>query len=186
MAFTEYSTTPANNNAAPPNGAPEGMAAASVNNTMRQIMADLKGGVPVIVNTKALMSALDDAKLSENTAIQTLGLTTIGDDAGGLFRVTKTNISTEVTADPGGGVHIPFDSDGTGASGGFIRVLSSLYGNVKWFGATGDGSTDDSLEHIRDLPVTIIRQEKRSAARSTCCSPTRWLAGGLWGKSLLR
>lgn len=40
MGIESYSTTPANNNSAPPNGAPEGMAASSFNDTLRQIMAD--------------------------------------------------------------------------------------------------------------------------------------------------
>lgn len=38
----DYSTTPSNNNAAPPNGFPEGMAPASLNDGMRQVMADIR------------------------------------------------------------------------------------------------------------------------------------------------
>lgn len=38
----DYSTTPASNNAAPPNGFPEGMAPASLNDGMRQVMADIR------------------------------------------------------------------------------------------------------------------------------------------------
>jgi hypothetical protein len=41
MPVTSYSRTPASNNAAPPNGAPEGMSPGSVNNTIRQIMTDI-------------------------------------------------------------------------------------------------------------------------------------------------
>jgi hypothetical protein len=41
MAVQDYSTTAASNNAAPPNGAPEGMTPGSVNDTIRQIMADV-------------------------------------------------------------------------------------------------------------------------------------------------
>lgn len=41
MPVTSYSTTAGNNNGAPPNGAPEGMAPSDVNNCLRQIMADL-------------------------------------------------------------------------------------------------------------------------------------------------
>lgn len=41
MAIENYSTTAASNNATPPNGAPEGMAPSGVNDTIRQIMADL-------------------------------------------------------------------------------------------------------------------------------------------------
>lgn len=38
---TSYSTTPANNNSAPPNGAPEGMTPGSVNDVIRQVMTDI-------------------------------------------------------------------------------------------------------------------------------------------------
>lgn len=41
MPVTSYSTTAANNTSAPPNGAPEGWAPSDVNNTVRQIMADI-------------------------------------------------------------------------------------------------------------------------------------------------
>lgn len=42
MAYTKYSLTPANNNAAPPNGAPEGMLPSGVNDTMRDMMAEIR------------------------------------------------------------------------------------------------------------------------------------------------
>jgi hypothetical protein len=41
MPVTSWSTSPSSNNAAPPNGWPEGMPAAAVNDTARQQMADL-------------------------------------------------------------------------------------------------------------------------------------------------
>lgn len=41
MPVTSYSRTPASNNSAPPNGAPEGWAPSAVNNTVRQIMTDI-------------------------------------------------------------------------------------------------------------------------------------------------
>src|SRR4051812_26090014 len=37
-----WSTTAASNNASPPDGAPEGMAAGTVNNTIRQLMASVR------------------------------------------------------------------------------------------------------------------------------------------------
>lgn len=40
-AVTTWSTSPSSNNSAPPNGWPEGMAAAAVNDTARQMMSDL-------------------------------------------------------------------------------------------------------------------------------------------------
>jgi hypothetical protein len=42
MGVEAWSTTAASNNASPPNGAPEGMAASAVNDVMRQIMADVR------------------------------------------------------------------------------------------------------------------------------------------------
>lgn len=42
MAYTKYSLTPANNNAAPPDGAPEGMLPSAVNDTMRDMMAQIR------------------------------------------------------------------------------------------------------------------------------------------------
>lgn len=49
MPVSSWSTTPASNNSAPPNGWPEGMAPSAVNDTARQMMADIRsmydGGV---------------------------------------------------------------------------------------------------------------------------------------------
>ena len=42
MAYTKYSLPPANNNSAPPDGAPEGMLPSAVNDTMRDMMAQIR------------------------------------------------------------------------------------------------------------------------------------------------
>jgi hypothetical protein len=42
MAYTKYSLTPADNNAAPPNGATEGMLPSGVNDTMRDMMSQIR------------------------------------------------------------------------------------------------------------------------------------------------
>jgi hypothetical protein len=42
MAYTKYSLTPANNTAAPPDGAPEGMLPSAVNDTMRDMMSQIR------------------------------------------------------------------------------------------------------------------------------------------------
>ena len=42
MAYTKYSLTPASNNAAPPDGAPEGMLPSAVNDTMRDMMSQIR------------------------------------------------------------------------------------------------------------------------------------------------
>lgn len=41
MPVTSYSTSPANNNSAPPNGAPEGWPPSAVNDVLRQLMTDI-------------------------------------------------------------------------------------------------------------------------------------------------
>lgn len=42
MTISDWSTTPASNNAAPPNGWPEGMVPPSINDAGRQMMADIR------------------------------------------------------------------------------------------------------------------------------------------------
>lgn len=42
MGIKDYSTTPANNNSAPPNGFPENQLPSTVNNSARQVMADIR------------------------------------------------------------------------------------------------------------------------------------------------
>lgn len=42
MVWSKYSTTPASNNASPPAGAPEGMNPSDVNDTMRDMMAEIR------------------------------------------------------------------------------------------------------------------------------------------------
>lgn len=70
MPIKDYSTTAANNTLTPPNGAPEGMAAGLVNNTIRQVMADTRswyesGGwcdfnhVPTFVSTTSFTIPTD-------------------------------------------------------------------------------------------------------------------------------
>lgn len=70
MPIKDYSTIAANNSSTPPNGAPEGMAAGLVNNTMRQMMADTRswyesggwcdlGHVPTFVSTTSFTIPTD-------------------------------------------------------------------------------------------------------------------------------
>lgn len=70
MPIKDYSTVASNNTATPPNGAPEGMAAGLVNNTMRQMMADTRswyesggwcdlGHVPTFVNATSFTIPTD-------------------------------------------------------------------------------------------------------------------------------
>jgi hypothetical protein len=66
-----------------------------------------------------------------------------GDGGGGMFRFVSTDQSTNVTNDPGEGVWLAPDSDDTGASGAWKRIFSGA-ANLRWWGAAGDATTDDT------------------------------------------
>jgi hypothetical protein len=69
--------------------------------------------------------------------------TTDGDGGGGSFRWDGSDLSTEVTADTQSGIYVAPNSDATGASGAWVRQYIGAV-NVEWFGAVGDGVTDDT------------------------------------------
>jgi hypothetical protein len=78
MPIKDYSTTAANNTLTPPNGAPEGMAAGLVNNTMRQLMADTRsfyegGGWCDLGHVPTYVSATSFAIPTDVTAYYTVG-----------------------------------------------------------------------------------------------------------------
>jgi hypothetical protein len=74
MAYTKYSLTPADNNAAPPNGAPEGMLPSGVNDTMRDMMSQIRdvgdgirGGTYTMTAPVITGGSITGAALSGNT-----------------------------------------------------------------------------------------------------------------------
>jgi hypothetical protein len=89
MAYTKYSLTPADNNAAPPNGAPEGMLPSGVNDTMRDMMSQIRdvgdgirGGTytmtaPVITGGSVTGSTINNTPIGASTA-NTGAFTTLG------------------------------------------------------------------------------------------------------------
>lgn len=60
----------------------------------------------------------------------------------GQFAWSAANNSANVTADGNQGVYVAPVTDVTGASGAWVRKFAGPH-NVKWFGATGDGTTND-------------------------------------------
>ncbi|RWM26885.1 hypothetical protein [Mesorhizobium sp.] len=74
----------------------------------------------------------------------------------GVFVFSASNLSSLVSADTQEGLYIAPTSDTTGASGAWVRQRDSLDVFVKWFGALGDGTTDDITpinKAILALPV---------------------------------
>lgn len=65
----------------------------------------------------------------------------------GVFVFDSSNLSAKVTADPAQGLHVAKSTAPSGVSGAWVRKFSGAH-NVKWFGATGDGVTNDSAAFV--------------------------------------
>src|SRR5437764_3314437 len=61
----------------------------------------------------------------------------------GMFVWNGSNQSANVAADAGQGLYVAAGSDPTGVSGAWVRKYPGGV-NVKWFGATGDGTSNDA------------------------------------------
>lgn len=69
--------------------------------------------------------------------------TTAGDGGEGIFDWVASNLSTQVALDTQSAVWVPPDSDNTGASGAWVRRHFGAL-RAEWFGAVGNGATDDT------------------------------------------
>ena len=83
MAYTKYSLTPANNTAAPPDGAPEGMLPSAVNDTMRDMMAQIRDvgdgvrdGTYTMTAPKITGGTITGAAITSSSYNGTVGATT--------------------------------------------------------------------------------------------------------------
>jgi len=110
----------ANNNSAPPDGAPEGMDAAAVNNIQRQQMANMKNDVLYRVPLLTNLKALDSTKQITGNGITLSGLTVVG-ESGGVFYYDSTSSATSDD------VNIVTPTD---AIGRWIRSDGSFFGTV--------------------------------------------------------
>lgn len=146
MGIDNYSVTPADNDDAPPNGAPEGMLANAVNNVQRQVMADTKAGTPYTVANVVAVKALDSTKQATGNQISVVGLVTAGTGSG-LFRYDSTSVAVGDDVD----VIEPTDSIGR-----WLRNGQSLdKGDSAIFaGLTINGLTvhDGDITYINDNP----------------------------------
>lgn len=99
------------------------------------LIGTLLGNESSVVGTRAQLGAMVGAA---NTAVYLA-------EAGrqGLFFWSASNLSANITEDVAQAVYVPPDTDATGASGAWVRHFDSPH-NVMWFGATGDGATDDT------------------------------------------
>ncbi|MGE0575392.1 hypothetical protein [Reyranella sp.] len=75
----------------------------------------------------------------------------------GLFRFDDSDLSAAVSADALKGLYVAPASDATGESGAWVRVRNNGDVRAKWFGAAGNGVTDDEAAinaAIQHLPAT--------------------------------
>jgi len=117
MAYTKYSLTPANNNSAPPDGAPEGMLPSGVNDTMRDMMAQIRDCGDGIRDGTYTMTA---AKITGGTitGITDLAVADGGTGASTLTGVLKGNGTSAFTAATAGTDYVaPSGALGTPSSG---------------------------------------------------------------------
>lgn len=92
------------------------------------------------VATKAALQALTAGVVG---AVFVHGRTAVNDGYGGTFVWVSTNEAASVTIDTQGALFVAPDSAPTGASGAWKRIYDGEL-NLKWFGAKGDNSTDDT------------------------------------------
>ena len=148
MAYTKYSLTPADNNAAPPNGAPEGMLPSAVNDTMRDMMAQIRDvgdgvrdGTYTMTAPKITGGTITGVALTGNTFTSpvisggSINNTPIGATTASTGAFSTLSV-TGATTFSGATVANTFSSSGATITGGSISGITDL--------AIADGGTGAS------------------------------------------
>jgi hypothetical protein len=201
MAYTKYSLTPANNTAAPPDGAPEGMLPSAVNDTMRDMMSQIRDVGDGIRDGTYTMTA---AKITGGsiTGITDLAVADGGTGASTLTGVLKGNGTSAFTAAtagtdfvaPGGALGTPSSGtlssctvDGTNAvgyrnipnSGAKTASYTLVAGDVGKFIELGTGGTVVVPASVFAAGDAISIFNNTSASIScTCSAITDFYKGG--------
>ena len=156
MAYTKYSLTPADNNAAPPNGAPEGMLPSAVNDTMRDMMSQIRdvgdgirGGTytmtaPVITGG-SINGTTVGAGTASTGAFTTLGATGVATFSAGT--VSAPAITT--TGDTNTGIFFPAADTIAFTEGGVESMRIDSSGRV----GIGTSSPTQKLQVSGTMPA---------------------------------
>lgn len=190
MAYTKYSLTPANNTAAPPDGAPEGMLPSAVNDTMRDMMAQIRDvgdgirdGTYTMTAAKITGGSITGVTFSSSAATITggtiTGITDLAVADGGTGASTAANARTNLlavgfTATTGSAI-IPNgttgERDGSPAAG-YFRYNSTVgkfegYNGTAWGsvggGATGAGGDEVFVENGRTVTTSYTLTTNKNA-----------------------
>ena len=139
MAYTKYSLTPANNTAAPPDGAPEGMLPSAVNDTMRDMMAQIRDcgdgirdGTYTMTAPKITGGTITGATINNSV----IGGTTTAAGAFSTLSATGATTFSGATVVSGSLTANTFSSSGATITGGSISGITDL--------AVADGGTGAS------------------------------------------
>jgi hypothetical protein len=173
MAYTKYSLTPANNTAAPPDGAPEGMLPSAVNDTMRDMMAQIRDVGDGIRGGTYTMTA---AVITGGTIT---GITDLAVADGGTGASTAANARTNLLAvgftATTGSATIPSGTTGqrdASPSSGFFRFNSTVgkfegYNGTAWGsvggGATGAGGDEVFVENGTTVTTSYTLSTNKNA-----------------------
>jgi len=139
MAYTKYSLTPANNTATPPDGAPEGMLPSAVNDTMRDMMAQIRDcgdgirdGTYTMTAPKITGGTITGATINNSV----IGGTTTAAGAFTTLSATGATTFSGATVVSGSLTANTFSSSGATITGGSISGITDL--------AVADGGTGAS------------------------------------------
>lgn len=130
------------------------------------------GGTIVAASNSAL-AALASAARASGAMYCTLGYASAGDGGGGFWRWNSSDLQTKVSADAAGGLYVA-PSGGNGSTGAFERQFTNDL-DAKWFGAKGDGTTDDTTAIQRSLTLAATLGVSGKTGGDVCLSPGRYL-----------
>lgn len=180
MTIRNYSTTPANNNSAPPNGWPEGQAASTVNDCARQMMAEIRetaeeqpyfdwGNTPTRIDNSNFSVTTDlTARYAVGCRVKLVGATTgYGRITASVFgAVTTVTVSMDSGNVPSSLTRVAV-SPALGLAGSFTSLL--LNGSAVGVGANPSASI--GLSAVNGSASTFLRSDG-APALSQSISPT--------------
>jgi hypothetical protein len=167
MAYTKYSLTPANNTATPPDGAPEGMLPSAVNDTMRDMMAQIRDcgdgvrdGTYTMTAPKITGGTITGVTLTGNTLTNPVitGATITASGVATFSAGTVALPAITTTGDTNTGIFFPAADTIAFTEGGVESLRIDGSGNV------GIGTTSpDTLLNIQGVDPTLLIQDSDEA-----------------------